>query len=195
MTVYQYVLSSTGNYYQSYYRHHASGGWEDYTPSKLARELGLPTVKGDRSRELYNRSLELVSEADMRTISNKTKEIAMADKLFEFEQDGKTVHGTRLAINSAGMWVMEVKGTGGTAVINKADAEEVIPHSIRIMTQSGHKKHVLCDAGVVEKDAFYFARAKGSGGFEFIQVIEVDTKTATNDECKILGKASVDAAT
>jgi len=53
-------------------------------------------------------------------------------KLYEITTDGKTVFGTKLAVNSSGDWVMEIKGEGTVMSVPKADVQEVFPYTVEI---------------------------------------------------------------
>lgn len=48
-----------------------------------------------------------------------------------FEKDGQ--FGTCLAINSGGLYVVEIKGDGKVVAWSKDDCEQVVPHTIRMM--------------------------------------------------------------
>jgi len=62
---------------------------------------------------------------------NQPKENTMT-KLYEITTDGITVFGTKLAVNSSGDWVMEIKGEGTVLAVPKVNVQEVFPYTVEI---------------------------------------------------------------
>ena len=110
-----------------------------------------------------------------------TKESKMT-KLYEIRHLEKTLYGHKLAVNSQGHWVMEVKGTGEVLAVDKSCVEEVLPHTIGVQYETGKMVyHYFADAGKYQVGEFYILDAPS--GRVIVQVTEVDTKSvnATKD--------------
>jgi hypothetical protein len=110
-----------------------------------------------------------------------TKESKMT-KLYEIRHLEKTLYGHKLATNSQGHWVMEVKGTGEVLAVDKSCVEEVLPHTIGVQFETGKMVyHYLADAGKYQVGEFYILDAPH--GRAIVQVVSVDTKNvnATKD--------------
>lgn len=119
------------------------------------------------------------------SISNNTtlKDEQMADnKLYEIKQGEVVTYGHKLAVNSSGLWVMEVKGSGAIITADKKDIEEVLPHTIGIRFESDKLTYHY----FAEKDKFkvgdWFVLESYSGR-SIVNVVSVDTKSknATKD--------------
>lgn len=72
-------------------------------------------------------------------VQKRWREVTEFETEFEGEENMSTLYqidesryGTKLATNSKGMWVMEVKGTGDVITVDPKTVEEVIPYSVRI---------------------------------------------------------------
>lgn len=104
------------------------------------------------------------------------KEKEMTKKLYEFEIDFMTHYGHKLAVNSEGKWVMEVKGQSAPVAVNKEDVQEVIPYSIGVRFTGGNTQvyHYTADKGKFEKGLYLFNSA---GGLSLCEVVELDTKS------------------
>lgn len=110
---------------------------------------------------------------------NPTKEDDMATKkLYEINTINGKVYGHKLAVNSRGEWVMEIKGTGEVVSYNPKAIEEVLPHTIGIRflhTSNKTTYHYLAP-----KDAFKVGSVhaiENSNGISLVMVMEVDTKS------------------
>jgi hypothetical protein len=120
-----------------------------------------------------------------------TKETKM-NKLYEITADGKKLYGHKLATNSQGHWVIEVKGTGEVLAVDKSCVEEVLPHTIGVQFETGKMVyHYLADAGKYQVGEFYILDAPS--GRVIVQVTEVDTKSvAATKDFKPLVKLTVE---
>jgi hypothetical protein len=120
-----------------------------------------------------------------------TKETKM-NKLYEITADGKKLYGHKLATNSQGHWVIEVKGTGEVLAVDKSCVEEVLPHTIGVQFETGKMVyHYLADAGKYQVDEFYILDAPH--GRAIVQVTAVDTKNVNaTKEFKPLAKLAVE---
>ena len=100
-------------------------------------------------------------------------------------------YGHKLAVNSAGKWVMEVKGTGEVITCDKDDVEEVMPYTVSVQFETGKQYYsYLAEKGSVELNAFYIFDAPL--GRAIAQVIKLDTKSpAATKEFKPLAKLNV----
>lgn len=115
-------------------------------------------------------------------LKNPCKEIALemegktVNKLYEIKHEGQTLYGHKLAVNSQGQWVMEVKGTGAVLAVDKKDVEEVLPHTIGIQFDSSKQTYsYLADAGKYKVGEFYILDAPS--GRAIVKVVGVDTKS------------------
>jgi hypothetical protein len=113
-------------------------------------------------------------------------------KLYEIRHLEKTLYGHKLAVNSQGLWVMEIKGTGEVLAVDKPYIEEVMPHSIGVQFETGKQVyHYLADAGRYQVGEFYILDAPH--GRAVVQVTEVDTKNVNaTKEFKPLAKLAVE---
>lgn len=107
----------------------------------------------------------------------------MAEKtLYSFLVDGKEAFGHKLAVNSTGQWVMEVKGSGAVVAVDSRNIEKVMPYTIAIQyKEGGTVYHYFNEArDLVENDFFINSTAfDGGGGFSYQigRVVAVDTKS------------------
>jgi hypothetical protein len=65
------------------------------------------------------------------TTEQQPKENTMT-KLYEMTIDGKQKFGNKLAVNSSGDWVMEIKGEGTVMSVPKSDITEVVPYTVSV---------------------------------------------------------------
>lgn len=121
------------------------------------------------------------------------KENTMTEKkLYQINIPVNTVkYGHKLAVNSAGKWVMEIKGTGEVVTCDKDDVEEVMPYTVSVQFQTGKQIYnYLAEKGSVELNAFYIFDAPL--GRAITQVVKLDTKSpAASVEFKPLAKLNV----
>ena len=97
-------------------------------------------------------------------------------KLYEIKQNGEVCYGHKLATNSQGQWVMEVKGTGAVIAVDKAFVEEVLPHTVGIQFETNNTVyHYFADKGAVQVGAFYIVDT--AMGRAIAQVVAVDSKS------------------
>ena len=107
----------------------------------------------------------------------KQKEKKMTNKLYEISRGTETLYGHKLATNSQGQWVMEVKGTGDVIAVDKATVQEVLPYTIAVQFESGKQTYsYLAEAGKYQIGEFYIVDA--ATGRCIVQVTGVDTKSA-----------------
>lgn len=143
----------------------------EYGIKPVDAKFGLKT--GSRSTTIRKYSCVVVSKEELEKLITE-KELKKMDKLYQFTHEGKTLFGHKLAVNSEGLWVMDVKG-GAPVAIKAEEAEEVIPYSVSVKSlSSGETKHMMIDKGVVSKGGVYVARTGG-----IYTVLDVDTKTKT----------------
>lgn len=98
-------------------------------------------------------------------------------KLYEFEVDGVKLYGTKLAVNSAGQWVMEVKGSSTIYAVAPSAVEEVIPHSIGVVFLNNDKVYSF----LAPKDKYQVGQTfllETKHGTSVVVVKEVDTKSS-----------------
>lgn len=100
-------------------------------------------------------------------------------------------YGHKLAVNSAGKWVMEVKGTGEVITCDKGDIEEVMPYTVSVQFETGKQIYsYLGDKDQLELNAFYLYDSPM--GRCIVQVVKLDTKSpAATKEFKPLAKLNI----
>lgn len=95
--------------------------------------------------------------------------------LYEFDNNGKQTFGTKIAVNSSGLWVMEVKGTGDVVTVDKDKVEEVIPHSIGVKFLTGDTVyHYTAPKGKFDKGFYLFDNHMGTS---LVEIVALDTKS------------------
>lgn len=135
----------------------------------------------DSGKDYYPQGQDL---KDIIILTEEKGEEEMTNQLYEFKnlKDNRTVYGYKLATNSAGMWVMEEKGTGDTIAVDKKDVEEVIPYSVSVKFVGGGTTYSY----TAKKDQFKIGDVlllSSDYGDGLAHVTEVDTKSkrATKD--------------
>lgn len=130
-------------------------------------------------RQKYGLVQNPCSEIIIQQPENKGK--TMADKtLYEIKIDDKTtVFGHKLAVNSQGKWVIEMKGSGQVIAVDKDSVSKVVPYTIAIKyTEHGTAYHYIANADDGWKvDDFAICLPYGSGGYQLARVVAVDTKS------------------
>lgn len=114
-------------------------------------------------------------------------------KLYEIKQGVQTLYGHKLAVNSQGLWVMEVKGSGDIITVDKADVEEVLPHTVSVSFSSTGKQYAyLAPVGKYKVGEYYLLEA--SSGRVIVKVEAVDTKSrAATVELSVVGRLVLEA--
>lgn len=106
-------------------------------------------------------------------------------------------YGHKLAVNSSGKWVMEIKGTGEVITCDKDDVEEVLPYTVSVQFETGKQIYnYLAEEGSVELNAFYivdvpYLTQYSPVGRYIAQVVKLDTKSPAAEEIKLLAKLNV----
>lgn len=127
----------------------------------------------------YERSLAYTKYCK---ITNPCSEILMEveeknmSKLYEIIQGDQTLYGTKLAVNSAGKWVMEIKGTGEVISVDKILVEEVMPYTIGVQFETNKMVyHYISEKGKYEVGDLCVLDAPM--GRAIVNVVSVDTKS------------------
>lgn len=112
----------------------------------------------------------------------KTKETKLAtkDTLYEIKDEILGVRfGNKLAVNSQGQWVMEIKGTGEVLAVDSKTVSKVVPFTIAIQfTDMGTTYHYLADSTEGYKIGDFAVVAGYNGNaFQLARVVDVDTKS------------------
>lgn len=129
-------------------------------------------------------------EGDWNTIQKENT--VTEKKLYQINISVNTVkYGHKLAVNSAGKWVMEIKGTGEVITCDKDDVEEVMPYTVSVQFQTGKQIYsYLANKDQLELNAFYLFDSPL--GRCIAQVVKLDTKSpAASIEFKPLAKLNV----
>lgn len=98
-------------------------------------------------------------------------------KLYEFPYRDSRVYGHKLAVDSQGNWVMEIKGTGEVTAVTKTDITEVMPYTIGVQFETGKTTyHYLAENGKHKVGDVYVVDAPS--GRAIVNVVSLDTKNA-----------------
>lgn len=112
--------------------------------------------------------------------SSKTKETKVTDKvLYEVDVEGKTMFGHKLAVNSLGLWVMEIKGSGLVVAVPSAAVTKVVPYTVTIkFCENGTEYSYLANADDdYNVDDFLIMNGYNSSNYQLARVVGVDTKS------------------
>jgi len=135
---------------------------EDYNPHWYTRV----------ARTRYGNVTNPCSEVAMET---EKKEETM-NKLYEIRYENNSLYGTKLAVNSRGEWVMEVKGTGEVISVNKCSVEEVMPYTIGVQFDAGKTiYHYTSEKGKYSVGDVCILDAPM--GRAIVSIVAVDTKS------------------
>jgi hypothetical protein len=107
----------------------------------------------------------------------KTK-MANEKTLYEINRGDIKSYGYKLAVNSQGQWVMEIKGSGDVIAVDKATVSEVIPYTVGVkFASNGTIYHYFNEAkDLVKGDALVMEGYAGSN-YQIAMVVDVDTKS------------------
>ncbi len=101
-----------------------------------------------------------------------------AKKLYEITTANGTEYGHKLAVDSTGKWVMEIKGTGAVLAMDKNKVAEVLPYTIGIKFLGNKTMYqYLAEVGTVEVGGLYLYESLY--GMAFVHIVEVDTRITT----------------
>jgi hypothetical protein len=110
--------------------------------------------------------------------TTNAKENDMA-KLFQTKEETPRF-GTMLATNSAGKYVLEMKGSGDVLTFEKSEVEEVKPYTVGVRFElNGTEYHYLSRKGDVEKGDVLFV--SGSSSFAFVTSVDTKSDKATKE--------------
>ncbi len=158
-------VKSTGNHYTVVSE---AGSWYPIC-EPVPTNYGLKRVIPNSRRELAKDNLVFVGKAS--EYKEKLKKEKEMNTLYEFKVMGVTHYGTRLAVNSAGKWVMEVKGQDLPTVVDKNDCEKVVPYTIKVVSLTGSSNP--CHA-VVEKGKYRVGQLFLTNN-GIVKVVQLDT--------------------
>lgn len=109
-------------------------------------------------------------------LETETKKDDTMNKLYEIKHEGKTLYGNKLAVNSAGKWVMEIKGTGEVISVDKILVEEVMPYTIGVQFETGKTiYHYTSEKGKYNVGDVCILDAPM--GRAIVNIVAVDTKS------------------
>lgn len=113
-----------------------------------------------------------------KSVPNKEKK-EVKEELYEIN-DGLfgTRYGIKLAENSQGKWVMEIKGTGAVEAVDPTKVSKVVPYTIAIrFAPKGQTYHYLAKAGDYQIGDFYIVEGYQGGNFQLATVVDINTKS------------------
>jgi hypothetical protein len=116
---------------------------------------------------------------DSENLKGETKMVT-EKTLYEIKRGDETLFGHKLAINSQGQWVMEVKGSGDVVAVDKATVSEVIPYTIGIKFHGkGDTYSYFDEKRSVTKGDVLVVDSVVKAEFCLAVVSDVDTKSKT----------------
>lgn len=149
----------------------------------MGKSLTWTTAVGNYCRDYldedhYGDLLDRVAEIKYGYKPKGKKEMAKND-LYEVKVDGKSLFGTKLAVNSLGQWVMEIKGSGLVVAVDAADVTKVVPYTIGVsFVDGGTVYHYLADVSEGYKVGdFAIVAGYAGNAYQLARIVAVDTKS------------------
>jgi hypothetical protein len=97
--------------------------------------------------------------------------------LYEINRVVIKSYGYKLAVNSQGQWVMEIKGSGDVIAVDKATVSEVIPYTIGVkFATKGAVYHFFNEAKDLVKGDALIMEGYSRNNYQVAVVVDVDTK-------------------
>lgn len=120
-------------------------------------------------------TLEKVLNPGQNTTKDE-EEMSNSKTLYEIKSGELTFYGFKLAVNSQGQWVMEVKGSGEVIAVDKTKVTEVMPYTVDINFCDGGQRYSYFDEKrqVSKGDVVVIS---GSNNYVIAVVEGVDTKS------------------
>lgn len=116
-----------------------------------------------------------IPEHKLKLVETQTEETQMSEELYQIKETEK--YGKKIAVNSQGKIVLEIKGTGEVVAVDKTEIEEVFPYTFEVKFFGNSNVYAfLGKEGQVEKgDILIYT----SGPYEdnICQVVATDTKS------------------
>jgi len=113
----------------------------------------------------------------------------MKEQLFTWTENEQEVYGTKLAVNSAGQYVLEVKGTNAIVTKNVDELVEVLPYTF--MAKSGStESHFTGTAGSLNKGDLLIQTSTITAKIWTVKELNTKNKTAK----KFIGRRIVTEA-
>lgn len=144
-------------------------------PSYTAHQTAVRPIENDDTTEgwmVVTKNLELVEEEEDMT------------QLYQFTVDDEIKFGTKLAVNSAGEWVMEEKGSNNVIAVKKELVEEVIPYSVDIQFQdntSYNYSYTSVEGKFEVNDLLLMESQKGGFSLAVVKAVNTKSKAATKE--------------
>jgi len=107
-------------------------------------------------------------------VTNTPQEETNMGAKYKFTLEGKQTFGNKIAVNSSGLWVMEVVNSGDVVAIKKDKVEEVIPYTVGIKFLGG--KHLYHYLAPKDKFDLGFYLVETDSGIYLTELCELDTK-------------------
>ena len=140
----------------------------------------------------HRKESKLVAYEEDEETEKKLYEIKETSALFDNKT--RTIgYGHKLAVNSKGQWVMEIKGTGEIMAVSKDQVEEVLPYTIDVQFSNSTNTYAyLAEAGEYQT-GFYIVEGQYGSGWQLAQVVKVDSKSRkATKKFKTFGKIALD---
>jgi len=148
-----------------------------YTNEDIVYDSDYPELYNDQTKD----------NPEENTMTEKT--------LYEIKDavSNTTQYGFKLAVNSQGQWVMEIKGSGDVVAVDKKSVTEVMPYTISVQySDGGQPYHYFNEARDLVVDDFFINAAtydSTSKPYQIGRVTAVDTKSkAAKAELKYFKK-------
>lgn len=141
----------------------------------------------------YDRDFVKLTASELEQFNLEEENMSNENTLYEFELEGSTLYGNKIAVNSQGKWVMEVKGTNGSIVtVDPNEVTEVTPYTIQVEWGNGAIGNYIYEADKVSVGDIIMASSR-ERPFGLCVVKKVDTKNkVAHDNFKIKGRVKLE---
>lgn len=121
------------------------------------------------------------------------EETQMTKKLYEIkDEDNNVSYGHKLARDSSGNWVMEIKGRGDVVSVEPSKIKEVLPYTIDVsFSDTGQNYSYISEAGFASVGDLFVIDAPSGRQIVRVESVNTESKSATK-EFKPLGKLLLD---
>jgi hypothetical protein len=110
-------------------------------------------------------------------LNQEKAKMANEKSLYEINRFDTKSYGYKLAVNSQGQWVMEIKGSGDVIAVDKTSVSEVIPYTIGVKFATiGTVYHYFNEAKDLVKGDAIIMEGYAGGNYQIAMVVGVDTK-------------------
>ena len=139
-------------------------------PFKIIEVYSLRVV----GRFLHNNSMVYADSSAIRYYDGAEGGLPPSKTLYSFNDEGNTIFGTHVGINSQNLFILEVQGQDDFVVKDPKELEEVLPYTFSIKV-NGRETHYVGEPGRVSEGDWLIL--DNGSGYVIAQVQKVDTKS------------------